>query len=64
MNFRCLYFLGMNNEYIFMIWSVLTLMCNFGVILIEFDDVLKTQNEEFHRKTGYIHFGQFEIFEI
>ena len=21
-------------------------------------------NEEFHRKMGYLHFGQFEIFEI
>ena len=24
--------------------------------------VSKQYNEEFHRKTGYIHFGQFQIF--
>ena len=26
--------------------------------------IVATVYEEFHRKTGYIHFGQFEIFEI
>ena len=27
-------------------------------------DKTSSRYEEFYRKTGYIHFGQFEIFEI
>ena len=33
------------------------------VINMQIDSVLKS-NEEFPRKTSYIHVGQFEIFEI